>query len=106
MARKSGVSNSLAKAQNNLAHVFIVRGTSNDLSSARELLAKASSHYVSTNNEMKLLNVQANVIRLENRTKGQTDSYQRFGTKSIDLPEFENGLIQTNYDDFPSSERG
>jgi len=94
MARRSGDHDAVAKARNNLAHVLIVRANNGDLDEAETLLDQAAVRYSDARNAQKLGKVQANMKRLQIRRRGGADTFERMGSKTIDVPEFTLGIIE------------
>ena len=92
-ADKSGLARARVQQSHNLANALIIHGSADSLNEAEPLMKLVVDYYKMSDNTLKLPKALVNQSRIALVRSGQPDVYSKFGSKTIDIPEFKNGLL-------------
>ena len=92
-ADKSGLARARVKQSHNLANALIIHGSADSLNEAELLMKLVVDYYKMSDNTLKLPKALVNQSRIALVRSGKPDVYSKFGSKTIDIPEFKNGLL-------------
>jgi hypothetical protein len=92
-AEKSGLARARVQQSNNLAHALIIHGSVDSLNEAEPLMKLVVNYYKTSGNRLKLQNALVNQSRIALVRSGKPDVYSKFRRKSLDIPEFNHGLL-------------
>jgi hypothetical protein len=76
-----------------LAHALIIHGSVDSLNEAEPLMKLVVNYYKTSGNRLKLQNALVNQSRIALVRSGKPDVYSKFRRKSLDIPEFNHGLL-------------
>lgn len=95
-AEKSGLARARVQQSNNLANTLIIHGSADSLNEAEPLMKLVVDYYKTAGNSLKLQTALVNQSRIALVRSGKPDVYSKFGRKTLDIPEFNHGLQDTD----------
>ena len=92
-ADKSGLARARVQQSHNLANALIIHGSADSLNEAEPLMKLVVDYYKMSDNTLKLPKALVNQSRIALVRSGKPDVNSKFGRKTVDIPEFNHGLL-------------